>query len=766
MARRNLNTLNSSFTNKSNFEDDIIELAGFNSVFSLAGTSGPDKKAEIHALNHFLRSKSSLTSTQLNHALILLSLENVELQSASTAPTDNFNQPHVSALLFDHPFKLNIVSEDMSLVPYCQSLSSKSSKSTKDEEEVPTMPSSYTLMVDKVHRNMKEFSTLEVYEVNGLLQELLSAHATHPYMAIYEHKHSESIVLVLHTGFDGSPVHTYKSSSLIHTKVGFQNYLQYIMKRCGRIVDEAIGKDVKREKEYELKMEDKQKFVTSQKEAAEKQQQGLTTLADEQSSSTFLSNTSIGTADRHKKTTSSSSLRTPDSKTASAKKKSKFVSSTSVSMADLQETGMQFEIPKLFTGYDLGDVVLLKESVHTTVFTADGVRVECQRLLPLDDDEPSPCEISLQHNGHRLTSSQVWSANEHENTDSVPNDMSPSPAGIPQPPPQLQYAALSASFSNSLRLSYSYYGPKANGDIPCLLLRPPILDLPSASAMPCPPPQQATSPKLNKKQLEQQQKLLEQQRVQEEKQEKERQAAQAKYEHNYNRLIRNNKYQQLFISTECGLNVHCHPMVNLEADPCITDGSDAFTVVKQWYSYPDTCTHLSEHTARERYRCYHPEGYVVKYMTDKTMEILSADGSKYRPATGKEVEFFHEKCCTPLVQMVSDLDQSARRLISATKVTFIDDYSDSPMIWFVTCPMGKSYLWQEAVKGVEVKDDTSTEEASGASVSICCLDKDEDVVVELDSLRLLKAVDPITKEVIFFFFLIITRFLVLLSYHM
>ena len=772
LSRRNLNIQNSSSANKKKIEEDTIKLAGLNSVFGLVGTSSPGVKCEINALSHFLHSKYTLTSTHLNHALIMLSLENVKLQSASTAPMENFYQPHVSTLLFDHPFKRNIISEDKSLVLVKRPMlddESESSKSTAEEEEKegPTLSSSYTLNIDKHCCNLEEFSTLEVYEFNGLLQELLSISATHPYMEIFEHKLSQSIVLVLHSGFDGSPVHTYKSSSHMHTKVGFQNYLQHIMKRYGHLIDEAVEEDMRKGTENDFKIEDKRKFFVPQK---------LKEAAEEQSTPSPTS-TSIGTGDRNKKRRASSlSQRTPDSRPASAKKKGKILldditsQSSMPDLPDIQDTEIPFEIPKLFTGYDLGDVVLVKESIHTTIFTADGIHIQMKRLLPFDgDDEASfPCEISLLHNGHQLTTSQVWYVKEPEETTKkhlVPNQILPSPAGLPQPPPSLKYAALSACFSNSLRLSCSYYGPQANGDLPCLPLRPHILDPPSAPEVPCPPHLRASSPKLNKKLLEQQQQLLEQQRVLKESQEKERYAAQEKYEYCYNRLIRNNKYLQLFINTECGLSVHCQAMVNLEADPCIMDGSDAFIVIKQWYSYPDTATHLSEYITRERCRYYYPEGYVVKYMADEKVVILSADGSKYRPATSEEVEIFHGKCHTPKIQ--SDVDaldvsfnQTAMKVTSPTRVTFANDLKDdSPKIWFVTSPMGKSYLWQELMKEKE-NDDTLTEKDSTVLDSISCEGQDKTLVVELDSLHLLKATDPITK-VVKKIVLSIARFLVL-----
>ena len=741
-----------------------MRLAGLDSVFALIGTSSADKKASIHALNRFLLSNNTQISTQFfNYALILLSLEHVELQSASTPPRGSLHQPHSSALLFDHPFNMDIVSEDKSLVSVSQSEASRSSCCNKST--TGAMHNSCILNVNKPLCNLEDFSTLEVYEFNSLLQELVSAHTTHPYLDIYEHQHSESIVVVCHTGFDGSPVHTYKTSSHIHTKVGFQNYLQYIMKMYGDLIDETVGEDVKRREEYESMMKDKQQMFTSQelKKVSEQkqqeqeqlqgpeQQEKMVAVAGEPSvtTSSTSSSMSCSSGGKSKKRDTSVSKDTPLPETASIKKKSKVTLNDGPTivppMPDLKETGLQFEIPKRFTGYDLGDVVVVKESVHTTVFTADGVTVRSTTLLPFDDDGVCCSDISMLHNGHSLNTSQMWAVEEPEKIqeDLPPRNILPAVAGIPQPPPGLQYAALTACFSNSLQLSCSYFGPKGNGELPFLPYRPSILDL-SDSEIPIP---FSTSPKLSKKQLEQQQ-LLEQQRLQEVRQE--RQAAQEKYDCSYTRLLRNNKYQQLFVSTEGGLKVHCQAMVDLATDPSIKDGSDACTVVKQWYCNADKVAHLSEHT-KERYRYYHPEGYVVKHMADKTMMILSADGSKYCPATSKEIKLFQEKYHTSVVQMEQDhnsIDQSATRMTSATKVTFAESHEDSSTrIWCVTAPMGKSYLWQEAREREKVEDENTTETASKVSTSICSEAQHKNAVVELDSLCLLKATDQVTGEV-------------------
>lgn len=678
-------------------EECAIKLAGFSSLLDLQCVTTPDLKADIHALNHMVY-KEDLSLTTFNHALILMSLECITLPTASTPPEYSYKNPAIQSLCFDHPFDLD---EKQSLV------SASATSCGKPD-----------------YFSMKDYSTLEMLKKNGLLQELISIQATtHPYVSVFEHKHSESIVLVLHTGFDGSPHHSYEMSSHTHTRVGFQNYLQYVCERYGHIIDNAV--DEEKKKIQELEEIKKRVAIQKLKEAEERSQEVLTPLMEGEE---------ISSAGNKKK----NDLKARNS----SMKKSATAVDMSISTPDFQSDEKAFppiEKPILFSGYDLGDMVLLHRSVHDSFFTSDGIQIRIEKHVAID--ETFSIMLSLLHNGHKVTSSQIWTTKDTE-----AHVESSDIVGIPQPLPGLKQALLQAYFKHSLQLSCSHFGPKANGELAFFPHRPSILDSTLPSENSGSRPSSGVTSKLSKKQQEQQQQLLEQQRALEAQQQKERDIAQEKYQRDYDNLLRNNKYQQLYLSTEEGLHVRCQAAINLDADPSIIDGSDAYIVVKQRY--------FNGSISEEKCRLYHPEGYVIKWMKNGTVVIMCADGTKYQSASRKEVELFHqqevalskspqenihpavpelgsspkEKLSTP------DLSQDSRRISSANKVTFADDVQDlaalslKQNIWIVTTTTGKRYLFRQ---------ETGT--SPNAGVNSC--------IVSLSSIHLLKATDPVTKEV-------------------
>ena len=754
-----------------NFEEKVIKTAGLNSFLSLTPSSDPDLNACIHTLNQLLHTHEKLTVTKFNHFLVLLSLENLCLQTASTPPVHNFVKPVVLPLLYDHPFDLKLVTDESSVVTF----------SSFDYSNWPTHLSSQKLQLDSPLRNLEDYSDLEVFEFNGLLQELRSLQFTHPYVEIFQHQHSESIILVVHTGFDGTPVHKHKLSSHTHTKVGFQNYLQFVCERYGGQIDEAVERNRIRRAEYE----EEKKVAAAQrlKDAEQRQKEMLTTLEEEQgidSGKTRKSVASHPTTKSVKKGVISSISDTPAS---------------SISDFHRGETLMQpFQVEKPFTGYDMGDVVLLKESVHTTLFTGDGVQVQSMRHLTTDG-APEPCDISLLHNGHRVVCTQVWASdNSPPATDASANQ--PTNTVVPQPPPEFKSAMLKACFNSSLHISCSYYGPKGNGEFPYLPYRPKILEQPQQSDhLQLPGTQPGVSPKLSKKQQEHQQQLLEQQRVQEALLEKEREVARAIYQQQYDILVRNYKYQQLTISTEYGLQVQCHVSLDHEADPVVTDPGvadevnvEGSIIIKQQYSHPETVAHLNEHASKERFRFYHPDGYVIKCMKNDTVTILCADGSRYCSATPKEAELFASHKATvqdgtqphggkdDLEKDKPDIEKGVKRVTSAAKLRSSvsatklkgaekDKVIPSPVpptiapvpgpqtkVWAMTTASGSRYLIEvigetptcslspEPTLTPDPENKENIEPAPSPT-------KPKSVVIPLSSIHLLKATDPVTKEV-------------------
>ena len=782
LSKRSLNLPVSSLY-KTKYEEDMLHKSGLNSVFALAKCKSPDVKSIIQALDQFVSSSSKLTVSQFHHALLLLSLDNTEQPSASNPPSYQLKFPKASSLLFDHPFNFELVPKEEMIVPISelpQTSSVNIADLDTDEDNLEADLSSHMLNISRRQCRLLEYSSFEVFDFLGLLQELISAKDTHPYMEVYEHKHTESIVIVLHTGFNGLPTYSYKTSSHVHTKVGFTNFLDYVLDKYGLEIEDAVEEDKKKKMEPKVnKLEVRDSAMMLKiKEAAEKQQ--LSTVVEEEGHNPRSARVSITPVEKSKKRSSVQSQRTADSsKATSAKKKAKASLEVptplppSPLVVEEPQEELQCETHKRFTGYNLGDVVLLKEMNCSTAFTADGVQLRTTRLLNEKDGKEFSTEASVQHNGHVLSISQVWMMKEQDKI--IPDIMmngkqwsgveehngsisaqrpimneSPPAAGVPKPPQSLLHAQMSVSFNNSLRLSYSYFGPKGDGEIPSLPIRPGILDAP-APEMPR-PPSQNTSQKLSKKQLEQQQQLLEQYRLEQEKFQANKNQATVEYERACTNISRNNKYQQLFVSTECGLNVHCHPMVDLEADPSIVDGTDSFTVIKQWYSNPNTASHLSQDTAKEKYRYYHPKGFVVKFMTDKSVQVLGATGYRYRPATAKDLEEI-QKENSDETEAQDRVNQQAKSMISNTGVTFTNNAEASDIndqtIWVVTTPLGKSYLWkplpQERRNSINQSSAIALEE--GKTKECEANDDHKLVVAKLSQLHYVQATDPVTNEV-------------------
>jgi len=794
LSKRSLN-LPISLLYKKKYEEDMLHKSELNSVFTLTNFESPDKKSVIQALDHFVSTNSKLAISQFHHALLLLSLDSIEQPSASTPPSFQLKSPRASGLLFDHPFKFDLVPKDKIIVPVSElpHISSVNiAAPNTDEDNLEADLSSHMLNISRRQCRLLEYSSLELFDFFGLLQELLNAKNTHPYMEFYEHKHTESVVIVLHTGFNGLPTYSFKTNSHLHTKIGFTNFLDYVLDKYGPEIEDAVEEDKRKKLESETyKLEARDSLMMQRiKEAAERHQQkqeGLSTVVEEDIQNPRSATVSITPVDKNKKRGSVQSQRNAESsKATSAKKKATKASlevptplpTTSPLVVEEPQEDFQYEPPKRFTGYNLGDVVLVKESTCSTAFTADGAQLRTTRLLKEKDGQEFSNEASMQHNGHVFSISQVWKMKEQDKTGPIPDIMmngkqwsgeqypggamsaqvpiikEPSlAAGVPKPPQSLLHAQMTASMNNSLRLSYSYFGPKGDGEIPSLPIRPAILDAP-APEMPR-PPSQNTSQKLSKKQLEQQQQLLEQHKMEQEKFEAKRNKASLEYEQACTNISRNTKYQQLFISTECGLNVHCHPMVDLEADPDIEDGTDAFTVIKQGYSYSTTASHLSQDIAKEKCRYYHPKGFVVKFMTDKSVQVLGATGYKYRPATVKELEALQEgnASLSNEVEAQDCINQTTKLMLSSTGVTFADNAEDTNVtdqsIWVVTTPLGKSYLWkplpQERRKSIDQSSAIALDE--GETKNSKSKPDHQFVVAQLSQLHYIRATDPVTNEV-------------------
>lgn len=775
---------NSEQLNIAESESTVNQLSGVASLLLPSPEENVYQKADIHALEHFCLSEE-ITPLALNHALILMSLEHVKLPNASTPPGHCYTNTQMrGGLLFDHPFTIPTrphVSQDKALLPV-----SETTSSVRISSGGPT--GAIELQLPDPHSDLSEYSTLQVLKKRALLQLIQSLQATHPYVEVFHHQHNQATVMVVHTGFDGSPLYTYEFNSQAHSKVGFQNYLQYVAETYGDIIDKAIAEDAEKQEEFE----EEHKVLLEEKLKAQQklEEERISTPQVEQEGK--------------------SSAKSKKGSAASSAKRSKVPSKEATprgSSSNLLASLPQYVKPKRFVAYDIGDRVLLTKCKHTTVFTSDGVQVQAEKNVFVEGD--SNISVSLLSKGHKI--SCVLTAKQNTTDDNTePVSKSPSKnedkengqsnetdeeapteepvKGVPQPPSHLKYAAMCASFKDSLRVSLSHYGPQGNGKLPYSPNKPSILDVPARQGSASgsrPQSQQGSSPqKLSKKQQEQQQQLLEQQRLMEEQLEKERKVAEKVFKEECDKLERHNKYQQLFASTLYGLHVHCQIMVNLDANVGISDGSDGYVVVRQSYPVKSNGVQLCEKRLgvafQEKRQCCLPDGTVVRYLTDGSVVIQCADSSIYRTATGSEL---NEYCRQ--VQESSDSKQedsttqqleaevsaeAVGRITSANKVMFADaegknDTNQLPpeSVWVITKPDGKRYLWKHVVaqprsSGDETVDESKKEgeeNADGTKEESTDEEKSDNImsevstspVVPLDPLALFSATDPVTNEV-------------------
>lgn len=749
------------------------------------------QSAKLHSLEHFCLS-SDISRSFLSHALILLSLEHIHLSNASTAPMlcSHEEQQVNTNLLFDYPFSFSLKENSgasKALVPVSEATDMVPSDPC--EGGVDTLSSlQCDLDLPEPHYSLEKYSFCELLKKEVLLQLLQSLQQTHPYIEVFHHYQSQSVVLVVHTGFDGNPIHKYEWSSQAHSRVGFHHYLEHVAENFGSLVDKAVAYDVERKKAYDA---EKQKLIEQKLEAVKQEEEASPSNDDPKSSA---KGSKKGSAVSSAKKTPSGSRATPGKKNKLGSKEC----TPTVSTHDVTASFPEFEEQKLFPAYDVGDTVLLTKGSVTTQFTADGSQIRTEHCQFVEG--PMKVNMSLLNRGHTITASLVWQgddqtkdqeveskdntqiANDGEKEDSGSEDGEKPPpvviAGIPQPPPSVAFAFLYASFNNSLSLALSHYGPKGNGERPYNPPRPNILDgasRPDSSLGSRPQSRQgASSQKLSKKQQEQQQQLLEQQRLLEEQRDKERKAAKTRFQEQQNAISRHNKYQQLFASMPYGLQVHCQSVVDLEADASLSDGSDGCIVVRQSYvtktkGMQRDEEHLLKAAFTEKQRYYLPGGLVVRILLDDAVIIECADGSIYRTATQREAEHFTQAVAsvkdqgmTPELEKV--LTEAPARIESATKVSFADTDKVAALekpktmetnIWVVTSSTGQKYLWKlqeessttvAASQTAEEGNGPMEEEESGRQEQSDPVGQ-QCQIVPLPKVGSLPATDPVTKEV-------------------
>ena len=750
--------------------------------------------AMLHAVQHHVTS-STVSEQLLNHTLLTLSLEQIAIPSP-TSPPDLSNSAVSPPLLFDFsldiPLRKRRGPASGALVPYSGAESTGVGDAAQDDCE---------LDLPTPHSSLAGFSVCEPMSKDSLLQLLQSLNSTHPHLAMFTHKLSQSTVVVAHSGFDGQPLHHHSWQSLAHSRVGFNNYLQHVAKQCGGEVDRAVEEDQERREEFE---EERQQLIQAREKELEQQQQSLEKQQKEEEEA----DTARASAKGGKKGSTSSAKKTPNGKRSKA---DVTCATPDPDKAPDTDAGLpEFEERKLYEAYDVGDRVLLNKGTVSVQFLHDGSQVHTNKTENLGSD--NTITVSALSNGHKVTCSMTRGEleadsvreesggsgeNENEQVDISPTEDEGQPkpakaASIPQPPPGVKFSSITAQFRDSINVSLSHFGPSGNGELPfqpekpAVLLEPTTTD--AASSSDSRPQSRQTPQKMSKKQMEQQQQMLEQQRQLEEQKQRERAEAQEDYDARCSALLRQNKYQQLFASTPYGLHVHLQVDVDLDADPAATDGSDGRIIVRQ--SYPSqgsrqNVSTLSLITRDEVERYYLPDGSVLCFMGDRSISVLCPDGHVYHTATQSLTDLYQQQlnhsssCDTQSGEEENQKNEenSTQPTFSDTKVTFADQMRRvqtkvpperkkrlSEFVWVVTTPSGQRYLWRCPTPSgaIEKKSQESGDsEAVVAGEAGAAPDGDSDTttqqqeqqdlqrprVIPLPPAQVHLATDPITKQV-------------------
>lgn len=729
-------------------------------------------QALLHAIQHFCTS-AEVSTQLLNHALLVLSLECVVLPNASSFPQLNYN---TTSLQFDSPLNIPIKeksSESVALVPYTNG-------QDKVKSDGGRVKCQHELDLPLPCLCLDQHTVCEPMSKSSLLQLLQSLQLTHPYLSVYSHKLSQSTLVVAHSGFDGRPLHSYTWQSLAHSQVGFNNYLQYIAHEFGEEIDRAVEEDEERREAFE---DEQQRVIEERKEFEHQQQQQQQEEEDKTKEE-----------QEEPKTSAKGGKKSVAKKTPSGKKSKSDIECATPDPANdtipAEDSLPEFEERKLYEAYDVGDQVLLNKGSVSVQFTSDGTQIYTEKAVGLES--ATTITVSAIGNGHKVSCNMIKrEANRekkmpnesgNDGRDESKNDDSSNEeteekstvvvAGIPQPPPGVDFSSLTAKFRDSLRISVSHFGPKGNGE---LAFEPPKPDIlfesatsPDSSADSRPQSRQ-TPQKMSKKQMEQQQQLLEQQRQLEEQKKKDKAEAQEKYDARYSALLRQNKYQHLFANTPYGLHTHCQVSVDLNADPTITDGSDGSVIVRQSYPLPslNTETSLAIVAYNEVERYILPDGSVIRFMKDGSITVLSPDGYVYQMATKSLNDLYHQHLqdqgSGEAVQGNGGqvaADSPVQNTFSDTKVTFADQLDKIPMedpqkkdiskiVWVVTSPAGNRYLWKHQATH-KVEDGESGEvlpEGNDDSGMPGPKTLPQVPIVPLPSAQVFSTTDPVTKEV-------------------
>ncbi len=702
---------------------------------------------QFHSLKHFCSNTDGLQlDTILTGLLVTLSLEFILPPSSSCLP-DNGIDMKTTKLLFDYPLdiplKIHEPSNDIALIPV-----DKESVNPPIALDIPT-----PLL------NLTDYTVLEPLPHEVIHQIIRKCHHTHPYMHMYYHKLTGSLIVAMYSGYSSTePISEYSWNEYVHTRVGFSNYLKYVQGRVGENVDKSVEEDEEQrdaiEENRKTIMEIKKKDLEEKKAASAKKE-----TESKQSSAKGGKKVESAKKTSGKKSALASRAHTP----------------ASTDDLELIASLPQFVERTLYTGYDVGDTVILSMGVVNKAFTNDGVCITNEKRQFGDGPVTRRVTLTNEH----VSLSAVHIQNVDSQPPPTPSNLSqespaeqdeqsiPSPTNIdvanpiPQPRESILFSAIEGSLYNGVTLSISHYGPVGDGSLPFEPKSAKELEKidmqcrPESSKDSRPPSQQAGG-KVSKKQQEEQQRLLEQQRVLEEKLAKERIEVISRLNEEKTIIGSRSKYQQLNLTTEQGLHINC----SIVADP--SEGEcNGSTIIKQERLLKNQPPPLSEESSRT----YLPDGNVIKYMNNKTVTVLCKDGSVFKSLSSGSLY-------DSLFDSSNDIEppQSESQSMSMTRVSFVEEFFmdkgatlpkefPSPMdvLWEVTHPNGSKYV----LRYVKQEDDVTEkvpengDEIVSSNDDVPVVETVEEkphvrktIIVNLEPLASYTATDPETNEVL------------------
>ena len=555
--------------------------------------------------------------------------------------------------------------------------------------------SSFTTSPLKRFFDFSNYRVVEPLSKDVILQVIQKHSKTHPYLQIYHQKITNSLVVAMHSGYS-TGVNKSNWQRHLHSKVGFSNFLSYIANRVGDIVEAAAKEDARIKNEA-------QETLQEHEEASFKEKQEV----------------SVGTPLPESK---ASSAKSGSKKSNNSSAKTKPNSTVVVDSNPEKIPSPSFEERKLFTGYDVGDQVLVCNGSHASGFTMDGVKITTEHTQ--FTHKPASLIVSVIHNDVNLSAS--FSINS-ENTTVVPIASSQNPNSdalidessvesnlmncnpIMQPPASILFGAFKGQCGKNLTFAFSQYGSNGNGVLPVYpkseseLRKLQQSQVPDSSQSSRPTSQDK---KASKKQQEEQQRLLEQQALES----KNKEILMQKVLSERKILYSGNMHQNLYVTTSSDLCITFSTMVHNIPDDIVS------TVVCQYYP-----TSVPPSLASEVSRIYFDDGCVLKTMSNGCLSILCHDGKIYNSVPSS------------IRGATKDTSDSGNRVSFHNVQDVIDQDS-----WLVTFPDGKREIVK--VKKHEDKGENAEDDSIQNSPS-------DNFCRKLESLRTYVVIDPKTKDV-------------------